>query len=73
MWSRLGRVTEYRLLLHRVSGELWAVRIEHDELTGVFGPMRETLARETLPDLPYDDDSDTAEWLIRYLEEFTAL
>jgi len=66
-------MTEYRLLRHRGSGEVWAVRTERDELTGVFGPLREMLPRSALPDLPYDDDRDTAEWVIRYLEEFTQL
>jgi hypothetical protein len=66
-------VTEYRLLLHRQSGEVWAVRVEGQELTGVVGPLRERPRDSALPDLPYDEDPDTAEWVVRYFEEFTAI
>ncbi len=66
-------VTEYRLLQHRRSGELWAVRVEGRELTGVFGPLPARVPPSALAELPYDDDRDTAEWVIRYLEEFATL
>jgi hypothetical protein len=67
-------VTEYRLLQHRRSGEIWAVRVEGRELTGVFGPLPGRLSPAELAALPYDDeDHDTAEWMIRYLEEFAPL
>jgi hypothetical protein len=66
-------VTEYRLLQHRRSGELWAVRVEGQVLTGVSGPLSARVAPSQLPDLPYDDDHDTAEWGIRYLDEFASL
>jgi hypothetical protein len=67
-------VTEYRLLRHRQSGEVWAVRVEGQELTGVLGPLQEQPRDSALPTLPYDDDDrDTAEWLVRYFEEFTAI
>jgi hypothetical protein len=69
----MGDVTEYRLLQHRRSGELWAVRVEGRELTGVFGPLPERPAPTALSELPYDEDRDTADWVIRYQEEFATL
>jgi hypothetical protein len=65
--------TEYRLLQHRGSGEIWAVRVEGRELTGVYGPLPARVSRAELTALPYDEDQDTAEWVIRYLEEFATL
>jgi hypothetical protein len=66
-------VTEYSLLRHRRSGQVWAVRLEGSELTGVFGPVVEVVGRAALPDLPYDEDHDMAEWVVRYFEEFTRI
>ena len=66
-------ITEYRLLQHRGSGEIWAVRVERQELTGVFGPLPARIPPAELSALPYDEDQDTAEWVIRYLEEFATL
>ena len=52
---------------------MWAVRLEGSELTGVYGPLQVAPGRQALAELPYEEDQDTAEWLIRYLEEFTTL
>jgi len=49
------------------------VRVEGRELTGVFGPLPARVPPSALAELPYDDDRDTAEWVIRYLEEFATL
>ena len=68
-----SQITEYRLLQHRGSGEIWAVRVERGELTGVFGPLPARISPAELSALPYDEDQDTAEWVIRYLEEFATL
>ena len=66
-------VTEYRLLQHRRSGELWAIRVEGFELTGTFGPLPARVSPRELAALPYDDDQDTAEWVTRYIEEFATV
>jgi len=52
---------------------MWAVRLEGAELTGVYGPLTEAPSRAALAELPYDEDADTADWVIRYFEEFTTL
>ena len=49
------------------------MRLEGAELTGVYGPLTEAPGRAELAELPYDEDADTAEWVIRYFEEFTTL
>jgi hypothetical protein len=50
--------------------EIWAVRLEHDVLTGVFGPIACTPSAAVLPELPYEDHPDDLEWVIRSVEDF---
>ncbi|MGH7278705.1 MAG: hypothetical protein ACREJG_08450 [Candidatus Rokuibacteriota bacterium] len=70
----MDSVTTYRLLRHARSGELWAIRLEWQTLTGVSGPLPPGTTRAArLADLVYDDDRDEAEWIARYYEEFEVL
>ena len=50
------------------------MRLEHNMVTGVCGPLPPTIAtRDALPTHDYDDDPDQAEWLLRYQEEFNLI
>jgi hypothetical protein len=67
-------VTTYQLWRHQHSNEVWAVRLEHNMVTGVCGPLPPDLSTtDALPFHDYDDDPDQAEWLLRYQEEFSLI
>jgi hypothetical protein len=62
--------TTYELWHHPVTRERWVVRIEHDTLTGVFGPVQEARAPASPNDLPFEDHPDDLEWFVRCSESF---
>ena len=63
-------VTVHQVWQHAKTNEIWAVRLDHDVLTGVFGPIAVVPSDEVLPDLPYEDHPDDLEWVIRSVENF---
>ena len=65
--------TVHQVWQHTKSNEIWAVRIEQDTLTGVFGPIGVTPSADVLPELPYEEHPDDMEWVIRSLEDFRVL
>jgi len=52
---------------------LWAVRLEFDTLTGVFGPVEASARAADLSGLLYDEHPDDFEWLFRASEDFTVV
>ncbi|HET8908806.1 MAG TPA: hypothetical protein VFN11_17760 [Ktedonobacterales bacterium] len=45
------------------SGDIFAVRLEHDDVSGICGPLHRTeVRRENLPDFDYDDQRDDVAW-----------
>jgi hypothetical protein len=66
-------VTRYQLWQHAKSRELWAVRLEFDTLTGVFGPLEASARSADLSGLLYEDHPDDFEWLFRASEDFTVV
>ncbi len=68
----MSDVTRYEVWQHARSQELWAVRIEYDTLTGLYGPIaREDLGRIRLADLMYEEHPDDLEWVVRASDHFT--
>jgi hypothetical protein len=63
-------VTVHQVWRHTATHEIWAVRLDHDVLTGVFGPIGVTPSAEVLPGLPYEEHPDDLEWVIRSAESF---
>lgn len=63
-------VTVHQVWRHTATNEIWAVRLDHDVLTGVFGPIGVTPSAEVLPGLPYEEHPDDLEWVIRSAESF---
>ena len=62
---------EHQVWQHVRSNELWAIRLEHDVLTGAFGPLMERPRRaEDLVDLMYEDHPDDLEWIVRASDYF---
>jgi len=51
-------VTRYQLWQHAKSRELWAVRLEFDTLTGVFGPLEAPARSVDLSGLLYEEHPD---------------
>jgi hypothetical protein len=66
-------VTRYQLWQHAKSRELWAVRLEFDTLTGVFGPLEAPARSVDLSGLLYEDHPDDFEWLFRAADDFTVV
>lgn len=66
-------VTRYELWQHVRSLDLWAVRIECETLTGVFGPVPADQRGEPLGELLYDDHPDDLEWIFRASDNFTVV
>ena len=66
-------VTIHQVWQHTKTNEIWAVRLEHDVLTGVFGPIGVTPSADVLPELPYEEHPDDMEWVIRSVEDFKVL
>ena len=62
--------TVHQVWQHSKTNEIWAVRLEQDTLTGVFGPIACVPSAEILPDLPYEEHPDDMEWVIRSVENF---
>ena len=62
--------TIHQVWQHATTNEIWAVRLEHDMLTGVFGPIACVPSADILPDLPYEEHPDDMEWVIRSVENF---
>ena len=62
---------QYQVWQHVRSKELWAIRLEHDVLTGAFGPLveRPRLAGD-LVDFMYEDHPDDLEWIVRASDFF---
>jgi hypothetical protein len=69
----LPRVNRYQLWQHSKTHELWAVRLESDELTGVFGPVAWAAQHGDLSMLLYEEHPDDFEWLFRAAEDFTVV
>ena len=63
-------VTVHQVWRHTATNEIWAVRLDRDVLTGVFGPIGVTPSAEVLPGLPYEEHPDDLEWVIRSAESF---
>lgn len=63
-------VTVHQVWQHAETNEIWAVRLDHDVLTGVFGPIACTPSAEVLPELPYEEHPDDLEWVVRSAENF---
>jgi hypothetical protein len=55
---------------HAATNEIWAVRLEEETLTGVFGPIACTPSAEVLPELPYEAPLEDVEWVVRSAEDF---
>jgi hypothetical protein len=65
---------QYQVWRHTRSRELWAVRLEYDELTGACGPLPDCPRRtEELADLLYEDHPDDLEWIVRACEHFVSV
>jgi len=62
--------TVHQVWQHAETNEIWAVRLEHEVLTGVFGPIACTPSADVLPELPYEEHPDDLEWVIRSVEDF---
>jgi hypothetical protein len=63
-------MTVHQVWKHAATNEIWAVRLEHEMPTGVFGPIACTPSAEVLPELPYEEHSDDLEWVVRSAEDF---
>ena len=66
-------VSEHQVWQHAATNEIWAVRLDRDVLTGVFGPIACTPSAEVLPALPYEDQSDDLDWVSRSADDFRQL
>jgi hypothetical protein len=66
-------VTRYQLWQHAKSRELWAVRLEFDTLTGIFGPLEAPARSVDLSGLLYEDHPDDFEWVFRAADDFTVV
>ena len=66
-------VTRYQLWQHAKSRELWAVRLEFDTLTGVFGPLEASARSADLSGLLYEEHPDDFEWFFRAAADFTVV
>jgi len=62
--------TVHQVWQHEKTNEIWAVRLDRDVLTGVFGPIACTPSAAVLPALPYEEHPDDLEWVIRSAEDF---
>lgn len=72
--AAMSSPVQYQVWQHVRSKELWAVRVEHDVLTGVFGPLVERPRRaEDLADLMYEEHPDDLEWIVRASDYFLAV
>jgi hypothetical protein len=63
-------VTVHQVWQHAATNEIWAVRLEREMLTGVFGPIACTPSAEVLPELPYEAHPDDLEYVVRSAEDF---
>lgn len=53
----------YQFWQYKTSGDVFAVRIEHGDLTGICGPLhRDEVRGEKLPNFDYDDQRDDVAW-----------
>jgi hypothetical protein len=67
----MSNPVRYQVWQHVRSKELWAIRLEHDVLTGAFGPLLEHPRRvEDLVDITYEDHPDDLEWIVRATDYF---
>ena len=67
-------VTQYQLWQHTVSRELWAVRVELETLTGIYGPIQSaTVPDASFQDLLYEEHPDDLEWVLRASDDFKVL
>ncbi len=65
--------TIHQVWRHSKTNEIWAVRIEQNMLTGVFGPIAVTPSADVLPELPYEEHPDDMEWILRSVEDFSVI
>lgn len=53
----------YQFWQYMKSGEIYAVRLEHGDVTGISGPLHESEVRPAnLPEFDYDDQRDDVAW-----------
>ena len=64
--------TVHQVWQHAETNEIWAVRLDRDVLTGVFGPIACTPSAAVLPELPYERPDDL-EWVSRSADDFRLL
>jgi hypothetical protein len=63
-------VTVHQVWQHAETNEIWAVRLDQDVPTGVFGPIACRPSAEVLPALPYEEHPDELDWVIRSADDF---
>jgi hypothetical protein len=62
----------YEYWQHKVTRELYAVRLVAKQVTGINGPLVVSggVDLNALPHYPYDDDSDRVRWIQERVGEF---
>ena len=66
----MAEVTIHQVWQHAATNEIWAVRLEQEMPTGVFGPIACMPSAEVLPELPYEAHPDELDWVARSAEDF---